>query len=77
MLRHLKKKKLHERFNVDEAYYHSAGEGSAMLETVRSVLTLHYDRNIIDAVCEIVKLMRKRPSVFELFVIAEEVKHEI
>lgn len=48
-----------------------------MLETVKSVLTLHYDRNIIDAVCEVVKLMRRRPSVFELFVIAEKVKDEI
>lgn len=48
-----------------------------MLETVKSVLTLHYDRNIIDAVCEVVKLMRRRPSVFELFIIAEEVKDEV
>ena len=48
-----------------------------MLETVKSVLTLHYDRNIIDAVCEIVRAMRRRPSVFELFIIAEELKNEL
>jgi hypothetical protein len=48
-----------------------------MLETIKSLLTLHYDNNIIDAVCEIVKIMRKRPSVFELFLIAEKIKDEI
>jgi|13_taG_2_1085334.scaffolds.fasta_scaffold94164_3 hypothetical protein len=48
-----------------------------MLETVKSVLTVHYDRNIIDTVCEIVKTMRRRPSVFELFIIAEEIKDGI